>query len=154
MSLITDFYKHNVNGLRLRYKILEFLNLKEWVREARYRKQRINRGWSDRDAWGGGEHIAEVSAGILRELNKEQNIVDWDWYFRENEWETFGYKNLDEVAQDIENYLDWELLSYSEPLYSQFGRDYETRWQIEIQLYEDYRQAMRFVAENIGALWW
>lgn len=149
MSIISNIWR---DEYRLRYKIKSSLNPFVWKREIRYRNQRINRGWSERDAWGGGEHIAEVSAGILRELGDEKNIVDWDWYFRENQWETLGYKNLNEVAQDIENYLYWQEHELDDEIYKRF--DIDTRFAIEFQLYEDYKNGMRFVAENIGALWW
>ena len=143
-----------MEGRRFPYNFQELLKPRRWRNEFRYRNQRINRGWSDQDAWGGGEHIASVSAGILRELGDEKNIVDWDWYFRNNNWETFGYNDLNEVAQDLENWLDWEEMSYSDPVYQLVADDFDTRMAIEIQLYDDYKNAMKFVAENIGALWW
>lgn len=145
--------KNIMGGRVLRYALLELFKPKRWIREFQYRSQRINRGWSDRDAWNGGEHIAEVAAGILRELGDEKNIVDWDWYFRNNEWETLGYKDLNEVAQDIENWLYWQEHEFDDEIYQRFD-DFDTRFAIEIQLYEDYKIGMRFVAENIGALWW
>ena len=61
---------------------------------------------------------------------------------------------MNEVAQDLENWLDWEEMSYSDPVYQLVADDFDTRMAIEIQLYDDYKNAMKFVAENIGALWW
>jgi hypothetical protein len=153
MSLLKDFREQNLS-IRKLYWPRELVNPANWGRAVKWRNQRTERGWSDRDTWGGGEHIASVSAGILRELGKEKNIVDWDWYFRNNAWETLGYKNLNEVAQDIENWLAWEEMSFDEPIYEWLDKDNDTRWAIEHQLYEDYRQAMVFVAKNIGGLWW
>ena len=153
MSLLKDFKEQNLHVLK-RYWLREILNPFNWARAIKWRYQRAERGWADRDTWGGGEHIATVSAGILRELGKEKNIVDWDWYFRTNEWETDGYKTLNEVARDIENWLDWEEMSFNHPIYDWLKDENETRWAIEIQLSEDYKNAMKFVANNIHGLWW
>lgn len=152
MSLLKDFWSLNMR-VRKRYWLREFFNPANWARQIKWRHQRAERGWSDKDTWGGGEYIAEVSAGILNSLQSDKGHVDWEEYFRWNYPENFGYTSLNEVAQDINNYLVWEEESFSSPIYGEYKDDYETRWAIEYQLYESYREAMHFVAENIGQLW-
>ena len=140
-------------GRRFPYNLIELLKPGNWIAEFKYDKQRAKRGWSDRDVWGGGEYIMEVSAGILRCLDGEKGHTDWDGYFAAGFGENYGYTSLGEVAQDLENYLDFEMLSFTDPIYSQLKGDNETRWAIENQLYENAKDAMHFVAENIGGLW-
>lgn len=157
MGLLKDFYQHNLT-IRKLYWPREILNLANWGRIIKWRRQRMERGWSDRDTWGGGEYIASVAYGILMYLQYEQHMVDvnsdddvWKFNFPDD----YGYKSLGEVAQDIDNYIYWQENQYSEPLYSEFVKDHgETSWEMEYQLYSDYKNAMHFVAENIGGLWW
>ena len=155
MNLFRDFYRHNLT-IRKRYWAREILNPYNWGRIIKWRRQRINRGWSDRDTWGGGEHIASVALGVIKYLYEVQHMVDyeskeaWDFNF-ENQ---YGYNNLGEVARDLDNYLWWEENSFSSPLWEEYKDHNETRWAIEYQLYQDYKNAMHFVADNIGGLWW
>lgn len=151
MGILKDWKEDN-GGLILRYKVTHFLSPRRWFKIVKYRRDRANNGWSSRDTWNGGEYIMEVTAGILRYLEREQNPIDWDAYFKMNYEDNEGYKRLSEVAQDLENYLDFSAMQYSDPLYGQL--DSETRWAIEYQLYENSREAMQFVAKNIGGLWW
>lgn len=153
MGLFRDFKNYNLYSNKKSWP-KEIFNPANWRRAIQWRHQRAERGWSDRDTWGGGEHIASVAHGILIYLDNVQNVLDWDEYFKVNYDVSYGYTSLREVAQDIDNYLAWEELSFSEPILSQFKDDNETRWAIENQLYENYKDAMHFVAENIGGLWW
>jgi len=152
MSVLRDFHEQHLHIVK-RYWPREIFNPFNWIRTIKWRHQRAERGWSDRDTWGGGEYIAGISAGILNYLQSEKGHVDWDEYFNFNYPENLGYTSLNEVAQDIDNYLAWEEDSFSDPIYSMLKDENETRWAIEFQLYEDYRNAMHFVAENIGQLW-
>ena len=153
MSYAKDFRQQHLTA-RWQYAMKELFNPANYYRTARWRHQRAERGWSDRDTWGGGEHITEITAGILNYLDNVQNVVDWDAYFEHNYEENYGYSSLTEVATDINNYLAWQEEQFSEPLWSEFKNDRETAWAIEWQLYNDYKNAMHFVAENIGGLWW
>lgn len=155
MGYWKDFYQQNMM-IRKLYWPREFFNPANHYRTAKYRWQRAERGWSERDTWFGGEHIAEVALGIIKYLDEVQHMVDfspetWEFNFPED----YGYKSIGEVAQDIDNYIYWQEHQYSEPLYSEYVKNHgETSWQIEYQLYNDYKNAMHFVAENIGGLWW
>ena len=145
----------NITGFkRFPYNALALINPANWWLEFKYDNQRKNRGWSDRDTWGGGEYISEITYGILNYLENVQNVLDWEHYFNTNYNDNYGYKSLSEVAQDIDNYLAWEQISFSEPILTEYKNHFETRLAIEHQLYSDYKNAMHFVAENIGALWW
>lgn len=151
MGLLKDFYQHELT-IRKRYWFREIFNPFNWKRNIQYRHQRAERGWSTRDTWGGGEYLAGVAEGILRYLDREQNPIDWEHYFRENYPNNYGYTSITEVADDIELYLWWQEEQYEDPLYSELNSD--DRWAIEIQLYSQLQNAMHFTAENIGHLWW
>lgn len=137
-------------GMRLPYRLRALANPNNWRREFKYDLQRQKRGWSDRDTWGGGEYLMEVSAGILRYLN--DTIVDWPKYFELNFGDdNHGYTSLLEVADDLELHLWFQEHQFDD----QFNDlNNEDRWAIEIQLQEQASNAMRFVASNIHGLWW
>ena len=142
--------KNIMGGRRLQYGLRELMKPKNWQYEFKCRNQRIKRGWSSRDTWSGGEHIMEVTVGILREL--ETTFIDWDAYFEMNYQDNLGYKSLSEVADDIDNWIYWQEHSYEDEIYKKY--DIDTRIQIEIQLYSQAQDGMSFVARNIGGLWW
>lgn len=150
MGYIEDFYRFNL-GVRKRYWLKEFLTPRNYSSVIKYRHQRAERGWSDRDTWGGGEHIAMVTAGILHYLEREQNPIDWDEYFRTNYPNNYGYSSLTEVADDIDLYLWWEVEQWSDE-YDSLSHD--DRLAITIQIYSQLENAMHFVAANILHLWW
>lgn len=153
MGYIKEFYEFNLT-VRKRYWLHELLKPRNYIDVIRFRRQRANRGYADRDAWGGGEYIAEVAAGILRILSDEKNPVDWDEYFKNNYYETYGYNNLNEVTDDLQLYVEWDELQFG-PLYKEIealGGD--ARWAMEWQVYSQAKIAMHFVAANLGGLWW
>lgn len=150
MGLLKDFYRNELT-IRKRYWPREIINPRNWTRNIRYRHQRAERGWSDRDTWGGGEYLASVAAGILNYLELEQNPIDWEFYFKENYTGTNGYHTLTEVAEDIELYMWWEEYGYADE-YDDL--DIDDHIAINQQLYSQLQNAMHFVAENIGHLWW
>lgn len=103
-------------GMVPRARIRELLTPRYHRNFRKWNKQRIQRGWSDRDTWGAGEHILEMTAGMLRFLDREQNPIDWDEYFKANYKQVNGYESLSEVASDIEQYLEFELTSWADDL--------------------------------------
>lgn len=151
MGYLKDFNEHHL-GVRWRYYPREILNPFNWKRVIQFRHQRANKGYAVRDAWNGGEHIAQVAAGILYELGDEQNIIDWDEYFVTNYPDNYGYENLNQVADDLNLYIEWDVIQYQEPLYSQLDTD--QRIAMDIQVYSQAQTAMHFVAQNLGHLWW
>jgi hypothetical protein len=150
MGYLKDFYQFNLT-IRKRYWLKELLTPRNYVYVIRFRKQRANRGYASRDAWGGGEYIAEVAAGILYILGDEKNIVDWDEYFKNNYDENWGYTSLTEVADDLQLYVEWEIIQWDDEYNSLRNED---RWDMDYQVYEQAKNAMHFVADNIGGLWW
>lgn len=145
--LINERIKES-SSYRFPYNIKEFLSPRAWLGLIKHKRQRVRQGWSGRDTWGGGEHIMEITGGILRFI-EEQGVVDWDHYFEANYEDNYGYSSLSEVADDLENYL-----YFQEHLFEDEEIDSDTRWAIEYQLYEQAKNAMHFVAANIGGLWW
>lgn len=98
------------------YEVRQKLFPSYWLDEFKHARQRVSRGWSDRDTWGGGEYILEVVSGVLRKLSDEKSHVDWEFYFKNNYPKTCGYKNLAEVANDIDFYLAFEDINWQDTL--------------------------------------
>lgn len=107
MGLLKDFY-YNELTMRKLYWPREILNPFNWHRTIKYRHQRAERGWSDKDTWGGGEYILEVVSGVLKKLGDDKSHVDWKEYFKTNYPNNEGYKNLQQVTKDIDNYLAFD----------------------------------------------
>lgn len=114
MSIVKDWREDN-SGYRLNRQVLYFFSPKVWLRLHKWRKQRADRGWSDRDTWGAGEHIAQMTAEMLQHLN-DNTYVDWPEWFKTNTKDNKGYKNLQSVIDDINGYLDFRLTSWSDGL--------------------------------------
>lgn len=167
------------SGMKLTYKLRELLNPFNWLREFKFEKQRKQRGWSDRDSWNGGDYILSVVSGILKELGGAKSHVDWDEYFKTNYPNNQGYKNLNEVARDIDNYISFEEHSWTDRLDFEIKHDFqplpnghsemvnlntpEEKRQIKKAIqehgkeydkrYKKAKKAMTFVAVNFPGLW-
>jgi len=172
MSLIKDIKEQN--GTRKR----ELVNPKNWQRAIKWRHQRAERGYSDRDTWNGGDYILEVTSGVLKKLGDEKSHIDWDEYFNNN-YKTYGYKSLEEVAADIDSFLEYDDVSWAialdfklksksikrdDGLYEYVNDntpDENRRIRLAIKKYhEEYdrryrkmKNAMIFVALNAPGLW-
>ena len=173
MSILKDF-REDHDGMYFRYKITAFLNPKTWYRLHKYRKQRCNRGWSDRDAWAAGEHIARMTAEMLQYLN-DKGVVDWDRWFKDNN--NLVYDNLQSIIDDINNWLNHQTTSWADDLaLAKFTKDepLETNWvdkdgnnltekditrlikkwsKEDIELYKEATKAMKFFADNFASFW-
>lgn len=116
MSIFKD-WREDTGGYVLRYRIKEFVNPREWLRLRKWRKQRANRGWSDRDTWGAGDHIAQMTAEMLQRLN-DHSYIDWPQWFKLNVEEEGrdSYTNLQSVIDDINNYIEFTKTSWADDL--------------------------------------
>lgn len=116
MGLLKDWIENN-NGYRIRTRVARFFDPREWLKLHKWRKQRADRGWSDRDTWGAGDHIAKMTAEMLQHLN-DNTYVDWPQWFKLNVKEKGRgtYKSLQQVVDDIENYLAFEETSWADGL--------------------------------------
>jgi hypothetical protein len=116
MSILRDF-NYTFGGYRYPHQIKEYLDLGNWRRVHKWRKQRLNRGWSDRDTWGAGEHIAQMTAEMLKHLN-ENTYVDWPEWFKLNVKEKGhgSYTSLEQVIKDITEFLDFNETSWADGL--------------------------------------
>ena len=146
MKIIKDITR----GIVFPYNFIELLKLRNWKFEIKNRQQRLERGWSDKDCWGAGEHILEITSGMLKKLEEEQNPVDWEHYFEANyrNIKKYKYTSLAEVANDIDELLNFER--------SNARHEYNVteRLKIERRLYKRASRALHFVADNFGMLWW
>lgn len=166
-------------GRRFPYNLRELLNLANWQREFKFDRQRKQRGWSDRDSWNGGDFILEVVSGILNKLGDEKSHVDWDEYFNTNYPNNQGYKNLNQVAKDIDDYISFEEDSWPDRLDFEIRNDWKKLPNGNFQLvplntpeeerkikaaiaashkewekrYKKAKKAMVFVAVNFPGLW-
>lgn len=103
-------------GRRFWYALLELLKPSNWFDEFKYDHQRKQRGWSDRDTWQTGDYLLEVTSGMLKKLGDEKSHIDWDAYFVTNYPNNLGYKSLEEVAKDIDAYLEFDEYSWGDNL--------------------------------------
>lgn len=159
--------------------MLDLLNARDWYREFKYDHQRKQRGWSDRDTWYAGRYLLEVASGMLKKLGDAKSHIDWDQYFKTNYPHNRGYESLEQVAADIDHYLefeddDWvdtlgfaikhgtkELPNGNHELVNLNTDDENRRIRKAIRLsheeekrrYEKAKNAMIFVATNFPALW-
>jgi hypothetical protein len=180
MSLIKDVYEDS-KGYTLRYRILSYVSPKKWLRHHKWRKQRADRGWSDRDTWGAGDHIAKMTAEMLQHLN-DFSMCSWsDWFdLNVKEKGKNSYKDLQSIIDDINNYLTSTESSWADGLTTRGGViDSESRFNpswydkttdekltdVEIgrrikkwskeekTLYEKAIKAMSFFARHFSGFW-
>jgi hypothetical protein len=116
MGLVRDWIE-DTEGYRFGYRVRSFFSPSLWLRLHKWRKQRANRGWSDRDTWGAGDHIAQMTAEMLQYL-QDHSYCDWPEWFKLNVREEGkgAYKNLQEVIDDINAYLEFQKTSWSDGL--------------------------------------
>ncbi len=116
MSLLKDWIEDN-EGYRFRRKVTYFFSPKVWFRLHKWRKQRADRGWSNRDTWNAGDHIAKMTAEMLQHLN-DHTYVDWPEWFKLNVKEEGkdAYTSLAQVVKDITQYLDFAETSWADGL--------------------------------------
>lgn len=116
MSIFKDL-KEDTDGYRFKTKLANMVSPSQWRRLHTWRKQRANRGWSDRDTWGAGEHIAKITAEMLQHLN-DKSHVDWPEWFKLNVQEKGKdtYKSLQQVIDDINAYLVFSVTTWGDDL--------------------------------------
>jgi len=102
-----------IEGMSLRYKVQTVLRPKTWSRIHKFRRQRITRGYSDKDMWSSGTHLMTLISESLK-WHESKGVSDFEYMFKMwvDEGSNFGYKNLKQVYTDIDNYLkvdrgDW-----------------------------------------------
>jgi hypothetical protein len=139
MSLIKD-WREDTQGYVLTRRVFNFFDITLWLRLHKYRKQRADRGWSDRDTWGAEDHIAKMTAEMLQHL-QDHSYCDWPEWFRLNikEEGKGAYRNLQSVIDDIKNYLVHTESSWSDGLYcdSAYSKDENGVTFLEKQLWFD-----------------
>lgn len=120
MGIIKNF-RSDHEGYTFKYKVKDALSPNVWFRLHQHRKQRADRGWSDRDMWGMGEYVAQITAEMLTALR--DGNTDWEWWFKMNgEQGKAAYKNLDDVINDIKGYLEFRETSWADDLTSVKGK--------------------------------
>lgn len=117
MSLIRDMYEESKDFTFI-YRMKALLSPREWYYHHKWRKQRMDRGWSNRDTWAAGDYIAKITAEMLEYLNKH-SMVSWPDWFEHNIIEEQGedaYKDLQSIIDDINNYLIYVETSWGDGL--------------------------------------
>ncbi len=116
MGLLKDWREDN-EGIRFRYKIIQLFSPKEWFRLHKWRKQRADRGWSDRDTWGAGEYIVQITAEMLQRLN-DNAYTDWPEWFKlyVKEEKSGSYNDLQSVIDDMNQYIEFSKGSWADGL--------------------------------------
>lgn len=165
------------------YNVRALLNPFNWIEEFKFERQRKQRGWADRDAWGMGEHIARITVEML-ELLRDKGNTDWDSWFKWNIEEYASYTNLQQIIDDINAYLDHEKSAWHENMSVRFekGENNVGNWkfsnhswydngtgkklsseevslrvnewmQEEQRLYKKATEAMSFFGRHLGQFW-
>lgn len=116
MSILKDWREDN-DGYILRRKLVYVFSPKVWFRLHKWRKQRADRGWSDRDTWDAGDHIAKMTAEMLQHL-EDHSYCDWPEWFKLNVKEDGkgAYKSIAQVIKDITQFLDFTETSWADGL--------------------------------------
>lgn len=116
MGILKD-WKEDTEGYRFQTRVAHLFYPRQWLRLHKWRKQRANRGWSDRDTWGAGDHIAEITAQMLQKLITDGHC-DWPYWFKMNVKEEGkgAYKNLQQVVDDINQYIEMTKTSWADDL--------------------------------------
>lgn len=173
MGLIKDVLEYNEGYVWYR-KAVYFFSPTAWLRCHKWRKQRADRGWADRDAWAAGEHIARITSEILTYLDTH-SYIDWEEWFKDNGGK---YTSISDLTTDINNYLDFIETSWADGLTLE-STDIkatvlgENRWlrngkpltdkQItmlihkqqreEVRLFNKASKAMQFFSKNFDSFW-
>lgn len=176
MGILKDWIEDN-KDYTLRAKVGYFFSPKVWLQLHRWRKQRLERGWSDRDAWGAGDHIARMTAEMLQHL-QDKGYTDWPEWFKLNVQEEGrgAYNDLQTVINDINNYLDFSETCWSDGLdsvnkktgkYSVSWIDenghvlseatitnrINKHWKEHMRLYNKAKKAMGFFSRHFTQFW-
>lgn len=115
MGIFKDWREEN-SGYRYHRQIIYFFSPRVWSRLHKWRKQRADRGWSDRDTWGAGDHIAKITAEMLQHLN-DNTYTDWpEWFNLNIEEKKCSYSDLQSVIDDINGYLKYQKTNWSDGL--------------------------------------
>ena len=102
------------------------------VRAKKWKKQRIERGYSDRDVWSFDSFLAQVISGGVRQIGGYAGYEG-----EEGEWrKTFNF-----IADQFEWYAN-EQFSFTDEFVDKIN-DPES----------DYRKAWVLLEENFGGLW-
>lgn len=152
MSIFKDLYEET-RGFRLTYKIKTIINPREWILLYRWRKQRADRGWSDRDWWSMDYFLKDIIPPMLRKYAKEgggiptsldKSYTDKQFQAAIDKW----HKDLLKAADDIEAYYKHEELPFPK---SRAARDkYFANSRVAEKRTKD---GMKFVANNFLSLW-
>ncbi|MCA9340792.1 MAG: hypothetical protein KDA17_07795 [Candidatus Saccharibacteria bacterium] len=144
----------------------------DWLTELVYANQRRKYGWSDRDAWNGGDYILEVTSGLLHHIHHKERSFDNEYFsaFVNKS----GYLNLEDVADGIDLYLDAHNVKLVDYIDAEDGKDVIRRlymgnnneadkkllraavnkYEKEIKRRQDAaRKSMKFVYDKIQNLW-
>jgi hypothetical protein len=177
MGIIKD-WRDNNSSFRVSTKIYSLFSPKEWYELHKCRKQRANRGWSNRDAWEAGDYVAKIVADMLFYL-KDNSYVDWEWWF-DNKYKKGknNYKDLQSIIDDINNYLEFQKTSWADGLDADIDdvkKFSDIKWsdvatgkkltdkQVtarinkyaaqEAEVYKKASRAMKFFGENFSDFW-
>lgn len=175
MGIIKDF-KSEHTGYSFKYLVKETLSPNVWFRLRKHRKQRADRGWSDRDSWAMGEYVAQITSEMLTNL-RDNGSTDWEWWFENyGEKGKGAYKSLDEVINDINGYLEHTRTSWTDDLTSVRGKTgkFSVSWvnqkgkkiteaeitnrinkhhKEELRLYKKASKAMAFFGRHFWGFW-
>lgn len=120
-----------------------------WRLTRRWRKQRTERGFSDRDMWNADMYLAGVFAGILQ------------WYVDNGHGVSMEYAyDLDLYNPDVDIMCERRNADYSKYInifkeYSTNGDAFDEKWQKEFGgvLDMDMQEALQWFSKHFTSLW-
>lgn len=126
----------------------DFVATESWKRRRMHKRQRIEHGWSEIDAWYGNMYLAKVIYQML-EHHKTLPYTPFDFlpkneenYDKEALYESHikWIKMLDEIVIPLKKYATHD--------------DHEYTLEEIAKIYEDAKIAMHLFADNFQYVWW
>lgn len=127
------------------YRFWDKYNPRQLAREAVYIKQRITRGWSDRDWWSMDYYLKDVIPAMLRKYAKDGNgYPGTHAYDTPEKWSAALLKAADDIeAWYIHDEKDFPSDKAEQEQYFEESKAAQDRT----------RRGMQFVADNFLSLW-
>jgi hypothetical protein len=133
------------------------------VGDATWTAQRARRGWSDRDAWNAGHHLARIAGDMCNRLaDTAHGCPGTDQYPTVESWQaalrlhaahltTYGYDNDTETTRLLNAWGDLVDNPDSDP--ADVTAASHRHRQRELAVWDDARISMHWIAEHLDTLW-
>lgn len=137
----------------------EFIATESWKRRRMHKRQRIERGWSEIDAWYGDMYLAKV---IYQMLEHHKTLPYIPGAFLPDSFESYDIEASDETHIKWHKVLDESHINWLKVLddiviplkkYATHD-DHDYTLEESVKIYEDARIAMHLFADNFHNVNW